>query len=86
VFKGSGVLRLVADDSSPQGGSVLGAVYAQRSEPCAFFCGFGKLAYRFRSVFSHNGLLTNKYNFLDLRWKGFIRGEHYEKAICICND
>ena len=76
MFKGSGVLRLVADDSSPQGGSILGAVDAQRSEPCAFFC----------VVFSHNGLLTNKYNFLDLRWKGFIRGEHYEKAICICND
>ena len=76
MFKGSGVLRLVADDSGPQGGSILGAVYAQRSEPSAFFC----------VVFSHNGLLTNKYNFLDLRWKGFIRGEHYEKAICICND
>ena len=46
MFKGSGVLRLVADDSGPQGGSVLGAVDAQRSEPCAFFS----------VVFRHNDL------------------------------
>ena len=50
MFKGSGVLRLVSDNSSPQGGSVLGAVNAQRSEPCAFFC----------VVFSHNGLLKGQ--------------------------
>ena len=50
MFKSSGVLRLVADDSCPQGGSILGAVDAQRSEPCAFFC----------VVFSHNGLLEGQ--------------------------
>ena len=50
MFKGSGVLRLIADDSGPQGGSILGAVNAQRSELCAFFC----------VVFSHNGLLEGQ--------------------------
>ena len=57
MFKGSGVLRLIADDSSPQGSSILGAVNAQHSEPCAFLGGFGNLAERLRFVFSHNGLL-----------------------------
>ena len=60
MFKGSGVLRLVANDSSPQGGSILGAVDAQRSEPCAFLGGFGNLAERLRFVFSHNGLLEGQ--------------------------
>ena len=60
MFKGSSILLLVADDSGPQGGSILGAVDAQRSESCAFLGSFGNLAERLHLVFRHNGLLEGQ--------------------------
>ena len=60
MFKGSGILRLVADDSGPQCGSVLGAVYALSPHSGAFPGGFGKLTYRFYFATCHDGLLRGQ--------------------------
>ena len=60
MFKGSGVLRLVADDSSPQGGSILGAVYTEIAQHCALLCGISQNADFFSVVFCHRGLLEGQ--------------------------